>query len=145
MGLDAQSGDDAHAGFDVVGIGAAGPVVLHAALLDERGLIKNVTLERSPVSWADVVAKGISRGQLGNVVPGVLESYDLPDLAARLAPRPLSIRAPVDASGEPVPRSVFDKIYEPCIRAYGAGGPLELPDSPSRHALPYKVSCTQSR
>jgi cephalosporin-C deacetylase-like acetyl esterase len=125
-GLDSQSGDAAHAGFDVVGMGAAGPVVLHAALLDERGLIKSVTLERSPVSWADVVAKGISRGQLGNVVPGVLESYDLPDLAARLAPRPLSIRAPVDATGDPVPRSIFDKIYEPCVRAYGAGGPLEL-------------------
>jgi hypothetical protein len=128
-GLDARSHDGEHAGFDVIGSGAAGPVVLHAALLDERGLIKKVTLERSLVSWADVVDKGMSRGQLGSVVAGVLESYDLPDLAARLAPRPLSIRAPVDAVGEPVPRAVFDRIYEPCIRAYRSGGSLELPDA----------------
>jgi hypothetical protein len=77
-------------------------VVLHAALLDERGLIKKVTLERSLVSWTDVVEKGTSRGQLGNVVPGVLQDYDLPELAARLAPLPLSIVAPVDAMGQPV-------------------------------------------
>jgi dienelactone hydrolase len=128
-GLDAQSGETDHAGFELTGIGAAGPVVLHAALLDERGLIKKVTLERSLVSWADLVDKGMSRGQLGNVVAGVLEFYDLPDLAARLAPRPLSIRAPVDATGEPVPRSVFDKTYEPCIRTYRTSGSLELPDA----------------
>ena len=44
-------------GFHVVGVGAAGPVVLHAALLDEHGLIKKVTLERSLVSWADIVER----------------------------------------------------------------------------------------
>ena len=38
--LAAESGIAEHAGFDVVGIGSAGPIVLHAALLDERGLIK---------------------------------------------------------------------------------------------------------
>jgi dienelactone hydrolase len=101
-GLDAQSGEGEHAGFDVVGIAAAGPVVLHAALLDERGLIKKVRIERSLVSWSDVVDKGVSSDQLGNVVPGVLESYDLPDLAARLAPGSASIRAPVDAGGQTV-------------------------------------------
>ena len=31
-------------GFHVVGVGAAGPVVLHAALLDDHGVIKQVTL-----------------------------------------------------------------------------------------------------
>ena len=42
---------------------------------------------------------------MGSVVPGVLEAYDLPDLAARLAPLPLTIQAPVDAMGEPVSRT----------------------------------------
>ena len=102
-GLDAESGQDGHDGFRVVGIGAAGPIVLHAALLDRGGLIKEVVLERSLVSWTDIVERGISRGQIGNVVPGVLEAYDLPDLAARLAPRPLRISGPVDAMGQPVP------------------------------------------
>ena len=91
-GLKAESGTSN--GFQVVGVGAAGPIVLHAALLDEKGLIRSVVLERSLVSWEDVVEKGISRDQLGNVVPGVLQSYDLPDLAARLSPRPLRIDGP---------------------------------------------------
>ena len=69
------------AGFHLVGVGAAGPVVLHAALLDDKGLIKEVTLERSLISWEDLVKQGISRDQLGNVVPGRLRVYDLPDLA----------------------------------------------------------------
>jgi pimeloyl-ACP methyl ester carboxylesterase len=128
--LDAEVRQGEHAGFEVVGVGAAGPVVLHAALLDERGLIKKVTLERSLISWSNVVDKGISRDQLGNVVPGVLESYDLSDVAARLAPRPLEFRAPADAGGEPVARSTFEKIYEACLRSYGPGGPLELADMP---------------
>ena len=36
------------------------------------------------------------------MVPGVLQIYDLPDLAARLAPRRLSIHGAVDAMGDPV-------------------------------------------
>ena len=50
------------------------------------GLIKKVTLYRSLVSWSNVIQNGLSRDQLGGVLPGVLEVYDLPDLAARLAP-----------------------------------------------------------
>jgi dienelactone hydrolase len=103
-GLDAESAEDGHHGFELFGVGAAGPVVLHAALLDERGLITNVTLEWSLVSWADIVQKGVSRNQMGNVVPGALEEYDLPDLVARLGPNRVSIHAAVDASGEPVSR-----------------------------------------
>jgi dienelactone hydrolase len=125
-GLAANSGDQDHSGFHLVGVGAAGPVVLHAALLDEHGLIKQVTLERSLISWADVVERGISRDQMGNVVPGVLQAYDLPDLAAGLAPLPLTIQAPVDAMGEPVPQATLERSYARCAQAYGPAGKLEL-------------------
>ncbi len=91
------------AGYHVEGVGVAGPVVLHAAFLDEKNLIREVTLERSIRSWEDVVVQGLSRGQLCNVVPGVLAVYDLPDLAVRMAPRPVRIVEPVDASGKPAP------------------------------------------
>jgi dienelactone hydrolase len=90
--------------FHLVGVGAAGPVVLHAALLDEKGSVTEVTLQRSLASWQDLVEQGLSRNQLGNAVPGALRLYDLPDLAARLAPRPVHIKTPVDASGQPVSR-----------------------------------------
>ena len=125
-GLAAESNEKEHRGFHLVGAGAAGPIVLHAALLDEHGLIKRVTLERSLISWADVVERGISRDQMGNVVPGVLAAYDLPDLAARLAPIPLTIQAPVDAMGEPVSQAGLERSYAQCARAYGPGGELVL-------------------
>jgi dienelactone hydrolase len=99
-GLKAEADDTD--GFHLVGVGTAGPVVLHAALLDAEGLVKEVTLERSLTSWEDLVKQGISRGQLGSVVPGALKVYDLPNLAGRLAPRPVHIESPVDASGRPV-------------------------------------------
>jgi cephalosporin-C deacetylase-like acetyl esterase/pimeloyl-ACP methyl ester carboxylesterase len=125
-GLAAVSTEKEQRGFHLVGVGAAGPVVLHAALLDEHGLIKRVTLERSLISWADVVERGISQDQMGNVVPGVLKAYDLPDLAARLAPVPLTIQAPVNAMGEPVSQPELERTYAQCARAYGPGGELVL-------------------
>ena len=66
---------------------------MHAAALDEQGLIRRVVLDRCLVSWTDVVRRGISRDQLASVVPGVLRYYDLPDLAARLDPLPVEIRS----------------------------------------------------
>ncbi len=74
----------------IVGVGTTGPVVLHAAALDER--IRDITLVNSPRSWLDVVAQPVSNDQLGNVVPGVLKHYDLPDLERSLAPRPIHVR-----------------------------------------------------
>jgi cephalosporin-C deacetylase-like acetyl esterase len=69
----------------IVGAGTTGPVVLHAAALNER--IREVTLENSLRSWLGVVQQPISYNQLTNAVPGVLKVYDLPDLERSLAPR----------------------------------------------------------
>jgi dienelactone hydrolase len=125
-GLKAEAGGGGGAAFQVVGVGAAGPIVLHAALLDRTGLIESVGLERSLVSWSDVVTKGISRDQLGNVVPGALQVYDLPDLAARLAPRPLRIHTPVDAMGQPISQAEIERAYAAAIKAYGKSDRLVL-------------------
>ena len=114
--------DQNPAGFHVVGLGLAGPVVLHAALLEERGLIKKLVVHGSLVSWANIVEKGVSRDQLSSVLPGALKIYDLPDLAARLAPLPLSILASVDAVGEAVPVARVEEIYAGSIKSYGTPG-----------------------
>jgi hypothetical protein len=50
-------------------------------------------------SWTDVAKTAITINQLSNVVPGALKVYDLPDLVAGLAPRPVSIVSPVTGSG----------------------------------------------
>jgi dienelactone hydrolase len=112
---------------EVVGEGAAGPVVLHAAVLDSR--IRKTTIDGSILSWAAVVESPIGYGQLANAVPGALESYDLPDLAAALAPRPLEIRSPVAPAGGSLTQESLDGAYAACRTAYeraGAGDRLAL-------------------
>ena len=103
-------------GFHLIGVGPGGPIALHAAALDER--IKVVEIERSVVSWSAVVRAPISRDQLSGVVPGVLESYDLPDLAALLAPRPLTIRAAIEPDGTPAAQADIEAAYAIATAAY---------------------------
>ncbi|HLF93405.1 MAG TPA: metalloendopeptidase, partial [Planctomycetota bacterium] len=104
----------------LVGVGSAGPVVLHAAVLEET--VDRVTVEGSVLSWSSVARASMTRNQLSNAVPGVLLSYDLPDLAAALAPRPLTIRNPVDPMGKPVTQAELEKAYAKVREAYKAAG-----------------------
>jgi hypothetical protein len=62
---------------------------VHAALTDER--ISSVIIEGGLVSWYRMVTDPIHRRQFDNILPGVLADYDLPVLAAGLAPRPLDV------------------------------------------------------
>ena len=58
---------------------AAGPVALHAAFLDDRA--GRVTTEDAISSWIDdILAHPLELNQVGLVVPGVLQFYDLPSL-----------------------------------------------------------------
>jgi dienelactone hydrolase len=127
-----ESRNDLSAGksFEVTGIGPAGLAVLHASALDEKGLIKHVILERTLVSWTDVVNRGVSAAQLAGVLPGVLAYYDLPDLAARLNPCPLTIRHPTDALGRPVAQAELEAAYSACLHAYGNSKRLTLQAGP---------------
>ncbi len=103
-------------GFHLVGVGSGGPIALHAAVLDER--IKKVEIERSVVSWSAVARAPISRDQFSGAVPGVLEFYDLPDLTALLAPRPLAIRAAIQPDGTPATEAYIEAAYASTTAAY---------------------------
>jgi hypothetical protein len=117
-------------GFELVGYGTAGLAVLHAAALDERDVIRGIRLDRTLVSWSDVVQSGMSRQQLASAVPGVLQFYDLPELAARLEPSRLEIRAAVDAMGQQVSQAELESAYAPCKRSYGISDALLLQATP---------------
>ena len=72
--------------IELIGIGQAGPVVLHAAALDPR--CASVTLRHAIGSWMDgVIAKPQDLDAISHVVPSALRNYDLPDLAALLGER----------------------------------------------------------
>jgi cephalosporin-C deacetylase-like acetyl esterase len=103
--------------IEVIAIGSAGPIALHAAALDSR--ISGLTLEKSLISWQNVVETPISFNQLANVVPGALRVYDLPDLASLIAPRPLTIRGAVDARGRPVALEEVISTYQGGREKYG--------------------------
>lgn len=110
-------------GFELMGVGSAAPVVLHAAALDDR--IKSITIESGLTSWDNVVRTPISANQLGNTVPGALAVYDLPDLAAAIAPRPLTIRKPLDATGQPAGKDEIERAYRAVRAAYEKAGAAE--------------------
>ncbi len=116
--------DEDGRGIELVGIGAAAPVALHAALLDAR--IRRLTLEEMVISWTAVAKTAITHNQLSNVVPGALKTYDLPDLAAALAPRPLTILSPRDPAGTAVGQAVLDEVYAAARTAYAEKGALIL-------------------
>ncbi len=114
--LESPAGTPVH----LVGIGAGGPIVLHAALFADP--VESVTVERSVASWSLVARTRSPRGDLAGVIPGVLASYDLPDLAAARAPRRLTIREPLGPSGDSLARAVVDATYAGCRSAYAAAG-----------------------
>ena len=55
-------------------------------------------------------------------MPGALAVYDLPDLAASLAPRPLTIRNPTDATGKPAAADLVTRTYAPVRASYAKDG-----------------------
>ena len=76
--------------------------LLYAAAFDER--IRGVALEGMLVSYDAVANRRIHRQVFESIVPGALEDYDLPDLAAAMAPRPVWLVDAVDPLGAAVSR-----------------------------------------
>jgi dienelactone hydrolase len=107
-------------GAELTGVGSAAIVALHVGAVDVH--VKALTLDRGLVSWENVVRTPISHNQLANVVPGALAVYDLPDLAAAIAPRKLTIRNPVDAAGRPLSKEAAEEAYKKVRAAYKLAG-----------------------
>jgi dienelactone hydrolase len=68
--------------------GLYGPVVIHAAFLDER--IGSVDITKSIKSWQSYLTVPLQRDMYSNVLYGALQYYDLPDLI-RMTERPVRI------------------------------------------------------
>ncbi len=84
-----------------LGQDAGGIPALHAAVLDPR--IAGVALEGMLISYRAVVEQRIHRGIAEQVIPGVLKTYDLPDLARLAGPRPVWIVDAMDPVGQMLP------------------------------------------
>jgi cephalosporin-C deacetylase-like acetyl esterase len=75
--------------------------LLYAAVGDER--IRKLALEGMLASYELVATRRIHRNVYESIIPGALKSYDLADLVAAIAPRPVWIANSVDPLGQIVP------------------------------------------
>jgi hypothetical protein len=79
--------------------GTLTPVALHAAAFNPD--IAQIILEEPLISYHSLaVNKRYNPEWVHSMVPGALQQYDLPDLAALIAPRKLLYLNPVDHEGE---------------------------------------------
>jgi cephalosporin-C deacetylase-like acetyl esterase len=103
-----------------VGKGTAAVDLLHAAVMDSR--IAGVAIDGGLLSYASIARTPVHRQIFDAVIPGVLGKYDLPDLVAALAPRPVSLvnlRSPL---GIPVFLRDAKSEYGYAAAAYTAAG-----------------------
>jgi dienelactone hydrolase len=85
-----------------IAFGEAGSVLLHAAAFEPG--ISAVALIHPLVSYSNLVATRFYQPRFtSGGVAAMLTEYDLPDLAATLAPRPLLVLGAVDGAGRPLP------------------------------------------
>jgi cephalosporin-C deacetylase-like acetyl esterase len=95
--------------ISAVGRGDAAIPVLHAAVLEPR--IRKVALDGMLASYGMVVRRAVNRAVFEQVIPGVLKSYDIPELLAVLDPRPVMIADTADPVGAPLTLAEARKIY----------------------------------
>lgn len=86
------------------------PVLLHAAAFDPA--ITRIALLEPYSSYRSIVMNRFyNSAYIPGTVPGALESYDIPDLAASLAPRKLMIAGITDGSGNTTdPESIIEDL-----------------------------------
>jgi dienelactone hydrolase len=121
-GLDllADRGLLAAAGALGVARGTAGVDLLHAAVLDSR--ISGVVVEDGLLSYHSVATAPLHRRVFEVILPGVLDKYDLADLGAGIAPRPLWLVNTKSPLGRPVFRKDVESAYTFTQEAYRAAG-----------------------
>ncbi|MCS7314123.1 MAG: acetylxylan esterase [Bryobacterales bacterium] len=103
------------AGIGILGKANGGVVAIVAAALEPR--VARVAAEGSVLSYMDIVRAPLHENMTELIVPGLLRHFDLPDLAAAVAPRPLWLVAPRTPWGTTVPLGRAEAEY----RAAGRG------------------------
>lgn len=111
----------------VEGYGVGGLMALFAAALEPD--ITAVGCHGMLLSYANLFVAEIYEFLPNILIPNLLLHCDLPDIAATIAPRPLALTEPVDATRRPVRQALLEAEYTACRRAYearGAGQQLRL-------------------
>ena len=102
---------------------ARGPMtipLLHAAAFNDS--IGRIALIEPLVSFESVVMNRFYNTDFPDTVANALTAYDLPDLAAALAPRPLLIVGPQDQLGAPAEKDQVERELRVVRAAYAHSG-----------------------
>lgn len=108
---------------DVAGVsrGAFAPLLLHTAAIE--GVCAKVALLEPMISYQSLASsRRYPMPYLHSAVPRALTAYDLPDLAARLAPRKLLLADARDGSGARAAAALVEEETAVVARAFSAGG-----------------------
>lgn len=108
---------------DVAGVsrGAFAPLLLHTAAIE--GVCGKVALLEPMISYQSLVSsRRYPMANLHSAVPRALTAYDLPDLAACLAPRTLLLANARDGSGAPADAALIDQETSVIARAFSGAG-----------------------
>ncbi len=110
-----------------IGRNEAAVPMLYAAVFDAR--LHALSLEGMLLSYDAVVNTRMHRLVFEQIVPGALADFDLPDLAAAVAPRSVWISEGTTPTGVPVTHEELAKAYSSTARAFqlaGAAGALRI-------------------
>ena len=106
--------------LEVVGQGAGALWVMYAAALDPR--IAGVVAERGLVSYCSLAQVDLYTHNAGIFIRGVLQHFDLPQVASAIAPRQLTLKFPVDPMKRVVPAAAANEAYRFTVQAYEEAG-----------------------
>src|SRR5579859_6070650 len=115
----------------IIGRGWAGMVALFAAATSPA--VSSVVVEGTPVSFAEIARAELYNQPVSLMLPGVLQDFDLPDVFASLAPRPLLVLNPEDAMTKKMDREQAQRAFDLVQALYdnaGAPGSIEIQVTP---------------
>jgi len=92
-----------------IGYGMGGLLAIHAAAINER--ITSVISNGALITYKSLISDPIYNHGVEVFIPHVLKYYDLPDIVALIAPRPLKLLNLVDHKKETVETQVVAKEY----------------------------------
>jgi cephalosporin-C deacetylase-like acetyl esterase len=108
------------AAIAAVGKGHGGLLALVLAALQPN--VRKLAVEGTVLSYLEIARARYHEGLTAAFVPGILGDFDLPDLAAALAPRPLWIVDPRTPTGALVPVGRARDEFAPAVPAYERTG-----------------------
>jgi dienelactone hydrolase len=120
----------------LIGQGTGGLLVLFAAALDER--VRSAIAVSGLLSYSAITESEIYTHHLSSMVTGALQDFDLPDVAALIAPRRLALVNVVDASHRRAGETQAAAAYKRTATVYNlesAGSRFKVATADSRDEI----------